>query len=138
MGGLEALVFGVLVFVFGTLVIANAWGVIDSKLAASSAATNAARAFVQDPAADPSAAARMAASQAISDSGRRVSRMALTLTGSPARCGKVVAVVRYRVPLVVVPLLGGFGSGFTVAASHTELFDPYRSGLPGEAPCPGA
>jgi hypothetical protein len=46
-----------------------------------------------------------------------------------------VATVRYRVPLVHIPLLGGFGDGLTVAARHSELVDPYRNGLPGEASC---
>jgi hypothetical protein len=135
LGGLEALVFGVLVFVFGTLVIANTWGVLDGKLAVSVAAANAARAFVQDATTDPAAAARAAASQAISDSGRSLSRMTLRVTGTPSRCGSVVAQVRYRVPLVSVPLLGALGHGFTVASTRTELLDPYRSGLPGDALC---
>ncbi len=135
LGGLEALIFGVLVFVFGTLVIANAWGVLDAKLAVSAAAANAARAFVQDEAAEPAAAARTAASQTLSDSGRSLARMTLSITGTPSRCGSVVALVRYRVPLIAVPLLGGFGHSFTVASTHTEALDPYRSGLPGEAAC---
>lgn len=136
LGGLEALVFGVLVFVFGTLVIANAWGVLDAKAAVSAAAANAVRAFVQEDPHDPEDAARSAAIETISDSGRNPSRMELTLTGARARCGTVVAVVRYQIPLVSVPLLGGFGHAFTVSATHTELADPYRSGLAGEATCP--
>lgn len=129
--------FGVLVFVLGTLVIANAWGVLDAKLAASAAATSAARAFVQLPTSDPGAAAQGAADQTITDSGRSTARMTLILTGAATRCGTVVAQVLYRVPLVSVPLLGGLGKGFTVSATHSELFDPYRSGLPGVATCPG-
>ena len=135
LGGLEALVFGVLVFVLGTIAIANAWGVLDAKGAATSAAVNAARAYVQDVTADPLVAARSAAAQTISDSGRSPSRMELSISGAPARCASVTAEVRYRVPLVSLPVLGGLGSGFTVRATHTELADPYRSGLPGEAPC---
>lgn len=137
-GGLDALVFGVVVFVLGVLVIANSWGVIDAKLAASSAASDAARAYVQLVNSDPAAAAGAAAAQAITDSGRSAARMNLTLTGAPTRCGAVLAVVRYRVPVVIVPLLGGFGDGFTVEATHAELLDPYRSGLSGEATCAAA
>ena len=48
---------------------------------------------------------------------------------------RVVAEVRYRVPLIVVPMLGGLGSGFTASARHSELVDPYRSGLPRTASC---
>jgi hypothetical protein len=42
-GGLEAIVLGVLVFVFGTLAVANAWAVIDAKLVVDDAAAQAAR-----------------------------------------------------------------------------------------------
>lgn len=134
---MEAVVFGVLVFVLGTLVVANAWGVIDAKLAASSAASEAARAFVQAPAGtDPLAQARAAADQAMVDSGRSTARMTLLMAGGLTRCTRVTAVVRYRVPVVRVPLLGGFGAGFVATAEHAELVDPYRSGLPGQALCP--
>ncbi|MGH9131612.1 MAG: hypothetical protein ACRDWV_08065 [Acidimicrobiales bacterium] len=136
-GGLYALVFGVLIFVLGTLVIVNAWGVLDSKFAASAAATGAARAFVQVPAQNPGGAARAAADQAIIGSGRSLSRMTLALSGNATRCGEVVAEVKYRVPVLSVPLLGGWGNGFTVSATQSELLDPYRSGLAGEATCAG-
>lgn len=136
-GGVEAVVFGVLVFVLGTLVVANAWGVIDAKLAASSAASEAARAFVQAPAGgDAVAQAQAAADQAIVDSGRSISRMSLLMEGSLTRCARVTAIVHYRVPVVSVPLLGGFGAGFVTTAEHAELVDPYRNGLPGQATCP--
>lgn len=130
--------FGVLVFVLGTLVVANAWGVIDAKLAASSAAREAARAFVQEANADPGGAALAAADQAITASGRSPDRMTLVVDGAPVRCSRVVATVRYRVPLISVPILGSLGAGFTASATHSELVDPYRSGLPGEAQCPAA
>jgi len=109
-GGIDALAFGVLIFVLGTLVVANAWGVLDAKMAAGGAAREAARAFVTSPpSADPTARARSAAAASIQAVGRS--------------------------PLVHVPLLGGFGEGLTVAARHSELVDPYRTGLPGEAGC---
>ena len=136
-GGIEALVFGVLVFVFGTLVVANAWAVIDAKLAASSAAREAARSYVEAPSADDAAAAaRRAAEEAIRGHGRQVERMDLRRTGgSFARCARVTHEVRYRVPLVAVPLLGQRSNGFTVAARHSEVVDPYRSGPGGHAAC---
>ncbi|MGH2685611.1 MAG: hypothetical protein ACRDJP_09115, partial [Actinomycetota bacterium] len=57
--GIEALPFGVLIFVVGALLVTNVWGVIDAKLAATSAAREAARAFVE--AADAASAERSAA-----------------------------------------------------------------------------
>lgn len=135
-GGLEALVFGVLVFVLGTLVVANAWGVIDAKMAVTSAAQQAARAFVQAPSEQvANQEAQAAATQALVDAGRDPSRMSVVVIGTLERCSRVVAVVRYRVPLAAVPLLGGLGSGFVASSQHSELVDPYRTGLPGQAQC---
>lgn len=134
---MDGLIFGVLIFVLGLLMVANAWGVIDAKLAASTAATEAVRAFVQTaPDGDPAVQARQAATAVMVASGRSSERTSVTIIGSPVRCSRVVAVVRYRVPIVAVPLLGAFGSGFVVTATHAELVDPYRSGLIGVASCP--
>jgi membrane protein required for beta-lactamase induction len=70
-GGIDGLVFGVLVFVFGTLVVTNAWGVIDAKLATTSAAREAARTYVEAASAgDAGPAAEAAAREAILSHGR--------------------------------------------------------------------
>lgn len=136
-GGMEGLVFGVLVFVFGTLLVANAWGVVDAKLAATAAAREAARTFVE--AASPAEAATGAvgaARDAIVAHGRRWERARVDLSGAAfARCARAEVEVSYEVPLVAVPLLGQHGRGLTVRARHAELVDPYRSGLPGAAAC---
>ncbi len=138
-GGAEAVIFGLLVFVFGTLVVANAWAVIDAKLAANSAAREAARSYVEArSASDAGVAAQRAAEEAVKGHGRQVERMDLDrVQGGFARCARVTLEVRYRVPMVAVPLLGESGSGFTVASRHSEVVDPYRSGLQGEAACRG-
>jgi hypothetical protein len=136
-GGVDGLIFGVLIFVLGLLMVANAWGVIDAKLAADTAATEAVRAFVQAaPNGDPAGQARQAAITVMVASGRSRERTSVTINGTTARCSQVTAVVSYRVPVVAVPLLGGFGSGFVVTATHAELVDPYRGGLTGVANCP--
>lgn len=143
-GGIEGLVFGVLVFVFGTLLVANAWGVIDAKLAVTSAAREAARTYVETTsAADAYGAALAASDAALAAHGRDRSRADLEVgvdaggTGRFARCARAVAEVRYVVPLVAIPLLGQAGNGVTVTARHSEVVDPYRSGLPGTASCGG-
>jgi hypothetical protein len=137
--GLEGLIFGVLVFVFGTLLVVNAWGVIDAKLAAGSAAREAARSYVE--ARSPDAAteqARRAAEEAMKGHGRELDRTHVALTGgSFTRCSRVTFEVSHRVPLITLPLLGQQGSGFTVRSRHSEVVDPYRSGLPGRAACDG-
>lgn len=136
-GGVEGAVFGVLIFVMGTLLIANAWGVVDAKLAASAAAREAARTLVES--ADPAGAGDEVTEVAVrtmTAHGRSADRVdGVTVTGQLVRCGRITVSVRYRVPLIALPLIGRAGSGFTVTGRHSELIDPYRSGLPGEARC---
>lgn len=136
-GGVEGAVFGVLIFVMGTLLIANAWGVIDAKLAASAAAREAARTLVES--ADPAGAGEEVTEVAVrtmTAHGRSADRVdGVTVTGQLVRCGRITVSVRYRVPLIALPLIGRAGSGFTVTGRHSELIDPYRSGLSGEARC---
>ncbi|HEX2849574.1 MAG TPA: hypothetical protein VHN98_03440 [Acidimicrobiales bacterium] len=132
-GGIEAVVFGVLVFVIGTLVVANAWGVIDAKLAASAAAREAARTFVESRASSTDAAlteAEAAARDAIAGQGRDPGAMSFVPeSASLRRCARVTIRVDYPVPLVVLPFLGHGGHGFTASGRHSEIVDPYRSGL---------
>lgn len=129
--GLEGLVFGVLVFVFGTLLVANAWAVVDAKSAAAAAAREAARAYVELEGDEASVEAGMLAFEG---HGRLRSRASVTRTpGVRARCERVVFEAGYVVPLVSVPVIGGLGRGFRVSARHTEVVDPYRSGLGPEA-----
>ena len=136
-GGVEGAIFGVLVFVFGTLVVVNAWAVVDAKLAAGSAAREATRSYVEArSASEAGAAAQRAANEAIRGHGRQVERLGLRFVdGHFARCARVTLEATYRVPLLAVPVLGRRGAGFTVAARHSEVVDPYRSGLTGEASC---
>jgi hypothetical protein len=133
----ESLAIGVLVFVAGVLIVSNAWGVLDAKIAASSAAREAARAYVEAPsAAAAMTAAQSAAADALTGAGRTPSRAVVTLiAGDFVRCARVTFEVRYPVPLVRVPFLGSAGSGFVARARHSELVDPYRSGLPDTARC---
>jgi hypothetical protein len=136
--GLEALAFGVLIFVFGTLVVVNAWGVVDAKMATTAAAREATRAVVEsDGTTDLGALAGSVAAGTLAGHGRDPDRLTATaLTGSLARCARVRVEVTYRVPTIQVPLLGGFGdAGIEVRGTHTEVVDPFRSGLAGEADC---
>ena len=136
-GGVEAVIFGVLILVMGTLVIANAWGVIDAKLAAAAAAREAARAYVESPdASSAGALAEAAAAEAMTGHGRSADRLDLTLvSGGFARCSRVVFEARYPVPLISIPVLGRAGTGFVARARHSEVVDPYRRSLPGGASC---
>ncbi|MDP9389554.1 MAG: hypothetical protein M3Q48_16970 [Actinomycetota bacterium] len=134
---MEGLVFGVLIFVFGTLFVANAWGVIDAKLAATAAAREAARTFVEAPSAAAAwSAAERAGLDAIAAHGRQRERAkVIPVESTFARCSPAVVEVQYQVPLAAIPLFGQYGRGLTVTARHSEVVDPYRSGVPGEAEC---
>ena len=126
-----------LIFVVGTLLVANAWGVVDTKLAADAAARQAARTFVEAPdAAVAGPAAQAAADQTLAGYGRAPSRAAVTLVaGSFARCERITIQVSYAAPLIDLPIVGRLGSGESVRARHSEIVDPYRSGLPGSSLC---
>ena len=131
--GLEGLVFGMLLFVFGALLVVNAWAVVDAKLASSAAAREATRAFVEGR--EPGEAARAAEAAAVSafaGYGRATDRAEVRLVeGELARCSRVVFEASYRLPALRIPVLGGLGDGFHVTSRHAELVDPHRSGLGG-------
>lgn len=138
-GGFEALPFGFLVFVAGTLLLVNAWAVVDGKLAASAAAREAARAFAESPGPGGVAVAEAhrAAGEAIAGHGRDPDRMELTWASGPRfeRCARATVVVTYRVPTLSIPWIGAFGDGvIETSARHSEVVDPFRSGVPGEGP----
>jgi hypothetical protein len=145
-GGIEALPFGVLVFVIGTLLVANAWAVVDAKLAVDASARQATRHFVEaDVGTGTVEDAELAATQAGLDAlvahGRSAVRADVRLTGLvPApgqtgysRCARATFTATYAVPVLTLPWVGGFGTGIGVTSSHSELVDPYRDGVPGSA-----
>ncbi len=136
-GGIEALPFGLLIFVLGTLLIANAWAVVDAKFATDAAARQAARTFVEGDDVDEALAdAVQAARAAVAGHGRDPDRAQIRPVGSPrlVRCERVTFAVAYEVPALSIPLIGGYGRApFTVRSTHSELVDPFRSGLAGQA-----
>jgi len=132
LAGFEALPLGLLVFVVAILLVANAWGVVDAKTAATAAAREATRAYVEAPVgADPVARAEAAAREAVRAAGRDPAKVEVTAPDAEfARCAEVRFEVRYPVPALTIPFIGGFGTGFTVVSRHTEIVDPFRSGVP--------
>lgn len=136
-GGVEVLPFGFLVFVTGALLLANAWAVLDAKLAVDGAAREAARAYVEaDDASSALAAADAAGRQAMAGAGRDPAALKLSVT-SPrfARCAVVTATAGYHVPSLRLPFLGGVGPGFEVRGHHREIVDPFAAGAPAANDC---
>lgn len=136
-GGIEALPFGLLIFVLGALLMANAWAVVDAKFATDAAARQAARTFVEGAdTATALAQAQEAGRAAIAGHGRDPARARIQPVGSPqlVRCERATFQVEYEVPALSLPLIGGYGRApFRVRSTHSELVDPFRSGLPGQA-----
>jgi CBS domain containing-hemolysin-like protein len=148
-GGIEALPFGILVFVVGALLVANAWAVIDAKLAVDAAARQATRHYVEADVADGGAGAPADPEQAAVDAGlaaldahgRDPSAATVGLSDLDAvggqqgftRCARATFTATYEVPALTIPWIGGFGDGIDVTSTHSELVDPYRSGVPGSA-----
>ncbi len=136
-GGFAGLAFGFLLFIAGTLLVGYAWAVVDTKAATGEAARQAARTFVEAP--DVRSAysgATQAADQALAGYGRDPSlgRVAVT-AGTFFRCSRVTITVSYPAPLLDLPFVGSLGRGPAVRSDHSELVDPFRSGLSGTAPC---
>ena len=136
-GGFEGLLFGVLVFVVGTLLVAAAWGVVDTKTAVDVASRQATRTYVEAPDATVAGVeAQEAADAALSGYGRNPSKAKVALVqGRFSRCNRVTIAVSYPAPLMILPFVGRVGTGMPVRAEHSELVDPYRSGLAGTAGC---
>lgn len=135
--GIEVLPLALLVFVVGSLLLANAWVVIDAKVAASAAAHQAASTYAETPA-GLSAAASWARAEAAAEAAftayqlpaARTHVEAISAPG-PRRCARVVVEATVEVPVISLPWIGGFGEGLAVSSRHGRLVDPHRSGLEG-------
>jgi hypothetical protein len=140
-GGVEVLPFSILIFVVGSLLVLNAWAVVDVKFAVDAATREAVRAFVEAP--DEATATRRAdraAREAITGHGRDGAKLTVSPVdygdgGSFARCAPVTIRASYPVPALSLPWLGRHGDAFRVSSSHTEVVDPYRSGLRASGSC---
>jgi hypothetical protein len=129
----------VLVFVIGTLLVANGGAVVDAKAAAGTAAREAARTYAETPPGLSPAAAWARAEErgfaAYAAAGKDPDAAQVRPVeggGSVARCARIVVESSYRVPALTVPWVGGLGDGIVVHARHTARVDPFRSGLAGD------
>lgn len=138
LGGGEVIPLGLLILVVGSLLVANAWAVIDAKAAVTTAAREAVRSYVESTSPATAAGdAERTARDAISALGLDPERLAPMELESPAfeRCERVTVRITYEVPAIPLPWTDGLGDGLDVTASHTEVIDPLRSDVPGTAAC---
>lgn len=134
--GIEVLGLGMLVLIFGMLLVANTWAVVDAKLAATAAAREAARAAVEASSDETAhSGATVAATATLTGMGR-TSAAEVEVSGLFGRCQRLVATVRMQVRAIFIPGIAQHFATFHVQASHSEVVDPYRSGLSGAADCP--
>ena len=139
--GLEAIPFGLLLFVIGALLVTNAWAVIDAKMAVTSAAREAARTYVEakdhETGLEDATRAARAAFEARGRDSNRLTISGPTSAAAFTRCNHVSFTVSYSVPALNLPVIGGFGHGFVVRSTQSEIVDPFRDGVAGEAVCDG-
>jgi len=117
--------------VLGTLGAATAWAVVDTKMAASSAAREAARSYVESngsASAWDDAAGR--GRQAFAGHGRDPATLDLPRPATGfGRCGPVTVTASATLMLPRIPGIRTVARRVRVRASHTEVVDPYRAGL---------
>lgn len=140
-GGIEAIPFGLLVFVAGSLLVANAWAVVDAKFATDAAAHQAARAFAEadgrrsEDRTDGPIDRAIEAGLAVIDGHGRDRRRAAVVPDEDVsfeRCARATFVVTYKLPALTVPFLGGLGDGIEVTSRASERVDAFRAGVPGD------
>jgi hypothetical protein len=132
-GGAESALFGVAVLVVGALLAFNAWAVVDTRSGAASAAREAIRVYVEsDGRLDTALDAGRDAFEA--STGLDGDELDFLVHGRFARCERVTITASFELPALRLPL-ASWGEGFTVSSSHSEIVDPYRSGLSGPAQC---
>ncbi len=126
--GLDGVMFGILVLVAGTVLIAHAWSVIEVRRTLDGAAREYLRAYTE---ADSPAAAAAAGQRALDDvvRGERGTRGTVAVDPTdPTRfgpCSPATVSLSSEVPAVRLPFLAGLRS-ITVTVTHTELVDAHR------------
>jgi hypothetical protein len=131
--GLEGLVFGALILLGGTVLVVNAWSILDTRQALDGAAREYLRAYTEAP---DAAAAERSGGQAVRSAlgGRgRLLRSVRLQRPDPDRfgpCSEATVTLSATVPSVRIPFVGRFGT-VDVRVVHHELVDAHREVIPG-------
>lgn len=127
-GGGEALAFGAVVLLAGTLLITNVWSIIETRTAVDVAAREYLRTYThrmdhERAALDAEGAAR----QALRSRGTPLTDLQITAPRAAdfGPCGRASVVLIATVPTARVPFLGELAST-EVRVSHSELIDAHR------------
>lgn len=122
--GIEALAFGILVFVTGTLLIAAVWGALSARILVDAAAAEYLRSYTQSK--GPSAGERSGHSVVADVVGGVPVEIVDPDPGGFAPCAPATVRITARVPAVRLPFVSGLAE-MKVTATATELIDPHRS-----------
>jgi len=122
--GFEMWAIGILVFVCGTLLVAQAWATVNARQSAGQIAQQYLRAYSESSTRAEALDAGDRAAHAVADS-RHVSTFRVTPPSAFGRCQFVVVTADVTVPAVRIPYLGSWGAQ-SVTATRRELTDPYR------------
>lgn len=134
--GLEGVVFGLLVLVAGTIVVLNAWSVLQTRRVLDGAAREYLRAYTEgDDPADARSGARRALQAVLDGERRRPAGGPNVRLEEPDEtrfgpCAEATISIWAEVPAARVPFIGTFGST-TVRVTHSELVDAHREIEPG-------
>lgn len=124
--GVEAVPFGVLVFVTGVLLAVNVWSAVDARVAVDGAARDYLRAYTGAP--DGAAArdrGRSAAAASLAARRHAATRATVTDPTEPfGPCRPATVVVEIDTPTIRAPFVGSLGTT-TVRARRTELVQPH-------------
>ncbi len=129
--GLEGVMFGVLVLVVGTIVVVNAWGVLQTRRTLDGAAREYLRAYTEgDDPVDAAQKAQHSLTAVLDGEQRRGGRTPpVHVEGpDPARfgpCAEASVHLSTVVPAARIPFVGAFRST-TVEVTQTDLVDPHR------------
>lgn len=134
--GAEALALGTLVLLAGTIMVTNAWAVIDTNMALEAAAREYLRAYTE--ADEPTAAAAngdTAARAVLQDRPGVLGRLRV-VPPSPETfgpCAPAAVTVSARVPAIRIPAIDAQWGEHTVSISAVELIDAHQEMVSGPA-----
>ena len=123
--GFEMWAIGILVFVAGTLLVAQAWATLNARSSAGQMAQEYLRAYSES---STHLEATDSADRALRSvaSARHVIAYRVTPPTQFGPCQLVAVTVAIDLPAMRIPFVGSWGE-HTVTATRRELTDPYRS-----------
>lgn len=132
--GAEVILVGSLIFVVTWVIGINSWNLLTADMAVQAAAKEGARAFVEAQPGSEHAAATTAVTNAATAMDRPTIELR-ELSGNLVRCERITVTTGVSIDLLMAPFIQWSPGTVDVSDVHSEVVDPFRSGLPGTAGC---